>query len=678
MQSSFIVKLRDQNPLFLLGQILGLRGLLIIQTWMIPIFLLSACDLNKPESQWDQTDLRSQNDRSELISTRQLIHKGTKEPRSFINPIAQESTLKLWHQKVRVKFHDRVYDANGYEGVHTLRPAQRVRVDLTHVYSNEESDNGVAPIQDETRIASGYTDYDGGIILSWWGPPLKHYYDKRGEWNGPVMKIYVFAELMTTMGHRAEVNSRHGGEQYILEGVIQPNFTERDKPIFWAPHGEVFGEPIELISSPEGPLSGAFNILSMITKGYDMIGKYSDHLGPNLVISWDLDEPVSCGSCYVGDRILLGGQPEDPDHYDDHVILHEMGHYFTHRWSIDDSPGGSHRGRAVHPTLAYGEGVAYFWASLILDDPVIVDWMFPEPWVVDLERFLFNGEPMSWGLWEEVPSSQQEAHLSATHHEELVSSLMWSLFKQQRDELLQVETASEPSERFRGAFDLLMKVFVEVLPRKMTASFDIGAVGVDLADWLDSMSCHLMSGDRSLFESSLQALEQEASQREYPWRWSEARESMCSEKGSDLRLRLELKPEIHDEIEVVLDLVRREDLNNLASNSHQADQNQTNIQKDSPYLWQAWLGQPPQVKLLDRGMCEALPCSINSKVISEDALNPLIFTLTSLPGSSLGVFDSKSFAASWLSRSYKEYRYRGVKKTKYEGRSSIIESALVH
>ena len=110
----------------------------------------------------------------------------------------------------------------------------------------------------------------------------------------------------------------------------------------------LWDQALPLLPPEEGRLSGALNILSMIAEGYEVISNYSDIIGPPLTITWTLDEPVSCGSCYVGNKILLGGQVEDPDHYDDHIILHEMGHFFTDRWSLDNSPGGPHRGRAGH------------------------------------------------------------------------------------------------------------------------------------------------------------------------------------------------------------------------------------------------------------------------------------------------------------------------------------------
>ena len=96
---------------------------------------------------------------------------------------------------------------------------------------------------------------------------------------------------------------------------------------------------LSLQAPKEGHLSGAFNILNATALGFKQIANHSDEIAPILTFTWDLDQAVSCGSCYSNDRIRLGGQVEDPDHYDDHIILHEMGHFFTDRWSIDDSRG---------------------------------------------------------------------------------------------------------------------------------------------------------------------------------------------------------------------------------------------------------------------------------------------------------------------------------------------------
>ena len=54
---------------------------------------------------------------------------------------------------------------------------------------------------------------------------------------------------------------------------------------------------------------------------------------------------------------ILGKADVDTDEFDDHVIVHEWGHYFESTLSRSDNPGGPHgAGDVKDPRLAFGEG----------------------------------------------------------------------------------------------------------------------------------------------------------------------------------------------------------------------------------------------------------------------------------------------------------------------------------
>ena len=54
---------------------------------------------------------------------------------------------------------------------------------------------------------------------------------------------------------------------------------------------------------------------------------------------------------------ILGQANVDTDEFDDHVIVHEWGHYFESKLGRSDSPGGQHgQGNVKDPRLAFGEG----------------------------------------------------------------------------------------------------------------------------------------------------------------------------------------------------------------------------------------------------------------------------------------------------------------------------------
>lgn len=71
---------------------------------------------------------------------------------------------------------------------------------------------------------------------------------------------------------------------------------------------------------------------------------------------------------------LLGDANVDTEEFDDHVIVHEWGHYFETGFSRSDSPGGFHFvGDRLDARLAFGEGWATALAGIALDNPVYCD-----------------------------------------------------------------------------------------------------------------------------------------------------------------------------------------------------------------------------------------------------------------------------------------------------------------
>jgi hypothetical protein len=71
---------------------------------------------------------------------------------------------------------------------------------------------------------------------------------------------------------------------------------------------------------------------------------------------------------------LLGDASVDTEEFDDHVIVHEWGHYFETNFSRSDSTGGPHFiGDRLDARLAFGEGWATALSGIALDDPVYCD-----------------------------------------------------------------------------------------------------------------------------------------------------------------------------------------------------------------------------------------------------------------------------------------------------------------
>ncbi len=71
---------------------------------------------------------------------------------------------------------------------------------------------------------------------------------------------------------------------------------------------------------------------------------------------------------------LLGDADNDTEEFDDHVVVHEWGHYFEDTFSRSDSIGGRHGlGESLDPRLAFGEGFATALAAIALAEPLYCD-----------------------------------------------------------------------------------------------------------------------------------------------------------------------------------------------------------------------------------------------------------------------------------------------------------------
>lgn len=80
-------------------------------------------------------------------------------------------------------------------------------------------------------------------------------------------------------------------------------------------------------------------------------------------------------SFYTGNMLfLLGMEDDDTEEFDDHIIVHEWGHFFEDNFSRSDSIGGSHSlGQSLDMRVAFGEGWATALSGIGLDDPIYCD-----------------------------------------------------------------------------------------------------------------------------------------------------------------------------------------------------------------------------------------------------------------------------------------------------------------
>jgi hypothetical protein len=138
-------------------------------------------------------------------------------------------------------------------------------------------------------------------------------------------------------------------------------------------------------------VAAPFAVLDSIYSGIALIT--AEDAGANFVpldAFWSPDNGTTRGTGTQAERIdsgeigtsfysnnalyLLGQDGDDAEEFDDHVIVHEWGHYFEDNFSRSDSIGGSHGiGDLLDKRVAFGEGFATALSGMALDDPRYCD-----------------------------------------------------------------------------------------------------------------------------------------------------------------------------------------------------------------------------------------------------------------------------------------------------------------
>ncbi len=140
----------------------------------------------------------------------------------------------------------------------------------------------------------------------------------------------------------------------------------------------------DLLLTDSSRLSGAFNILEMVERANDTMVQADPKITlPAVTIFWSTRNTRKSGNVaqgfigtsyfdpVAGRAFILGDRNVDSDEFDDSVIVHEYGHMIAARFSRDDSPGGeTHIGDMLDPRLAWSEGWANFFSSVVRNDSV--------------------------------------------------------------------------------------------------------------------------------------------------------------------------------------------------------------------------------------------------------------------------------------------------------------------
>jgi hypothetical protein len=94
---------------------------------------------------------------------------------------------------------------------------------------------------------------------------------------------------------------------------------------------------------------------------------------------------------------------DDIEEFDDHVIVHEWGHYFEDNFSRSDSIGGSHGiGDRLDMRVAFGEGWATALSGIALDNPMYCDTFWAGNTLRGFRIDIESGNPGTEGWFNEL------------------------------------------------------------------------------------------------------------------------------------------------------------------------------------------------------------------------------------------------------------------------------------
>jgi hypothetical protein len=167
-------------------------------------------------------------------------------------------------------------------------------------------------------------------------------------------------------------------------------------------------------------LGGVFNILDQAVEGANTVRALlpSAQFG-RLRVIWATSNRTRSQFNSANNTMQLRGHPEDPDEYDDPVILHEFGHYVASFFSLDTSPGGEHSlfDDSLPLSLTWSEGFATWFGSEVRQSPLYMDSDGTGTFAMEIEtpsfanRLLGPGNEMAVAasLWD-VSDPANEAH----------------------------------------------------------------------------------------------------------------------------------------------------------------------------------------------------------------------------------------------------------------------------
>ena len=193
------------------------------------------------------------------------------------------------------------------------------------------------------------------------------------------VKIRVKAEL--TDYNLTVVDNTNAQALYVLDGSLTSSGAANSTRDLYAPsgwNGSNYTSDTARKAAPFAILNSMYIACEKI-RDVDPAAPFSP-----LKVNWSVNNAPSAGDkaqgqietshYYQSNLYILGKQNVDTDEFDDHVMLHEWGHYFEDKFSRSDSMGEAHGdGDILDMRISFGEAWGNALSGMITDNPVYLD-----------------------------------------------------------------------------------------------------------------------------------------------------------------------------------------------------------------------------------------------------------------------------------------------------------------
>jgi hypothetical protein len=210
--------------------------------------------------------------------------------------------------------------------------------------------------------------------------------DKNGNYTVYVpkntkVKIRVYARMLKeNIWDVSVADNTQQKALYVIEGALHDSGNKTTRRNLHASSGwngsKYVGE------RDAGPFAIIDSINTIMQK---VIQANPDIVFPQLTVNWSINNIAAGGDRSLGQIVtsnydgnsnlwILGDENSDTDEYDDHIIIHEWGHFFEDKFSRSDSIGGPHSaGDSLDIRVAFGEGFGNALSAIATDNPIYFD-----------------------------------------------------------------------------------------------------------------------------------------------------------------------------------------------------------------------------------------------------------------------------------------------------------------